>query len=99
MKSSRKKQKKDDHILDNVVIDHSLQSTNVKSIIKAMSTSSGFQSTNLSFGVEILRRMQSEKRCTKFLSFVGALLFTGVRGIIRDVIQAHLFARLTITSA
>ena len=72
MKRSHKKQKKGDRILDNVVIDHSLQSTNVKSIIKAMLTSGGFQSTNLAFGVEILRRMRSEKRCTKFLSFVSA---------------------------
>src|SRR5215471_18190080 len=91
MKGSKKKQKKDDRMLDNVVLDYSLQSTNVKSIIKAMLTSGGFQSTNLSFGVEILRIMQREKRCTKFLSFVGALLSTGVRGIIRDMIKDNMF--------
>jgi deoxyhypusine synthase len=91
MKSPHKKQKKDDRILDNVVIDYSLESADVKSIIKAMLSSGGFQSTNLSFGVEILRRMQSEKGCTKFLSFVGALLSTGVRGIIRDMIKDNMF--------
>ena len=91
MRGSHKKQKKVDRILNDVVIDHSLQSTSVSSIIKAMLTSGGFQSRNLSYGVEILRRMQSEKRCTKFLSFVGALLSTGVRGIIRDMIKDNMF--------
>jgi deoxyhypusine synthase len=91
MRGSHKKRKKVDRILNDVVIDHSLQSTSVSSIIKAMLTSGGFQSRNLSFGVEILRSMQNEKRCTKFLSFVGALLSTGVRGIIRDMIKENMF--------
>lgn len=78
-------------MLNDIVRDHSLQSTSVSSIIKAMLTSGGFQARNLSYGVEILRRMQSEKRCTKFLSFVAALLSTGVRGIIRDMIKDNMF--------
>ena len=56
-----------------------------------MSTSGGFQSRNLSYGVDILRTMRGEKRCTKFLSFVGALLSTGVRGIIRDMLKDNMF--------
>ncbi|MDP9287648.1 MAG: deoxyhypusine synthase, partial [Thermoproteota archaeon] len=90
MRGSNKKQKKD-RILNDVVIDYSLESTSVSSIIKAMSTSGGFQSRNLSYGVDILRAMRSEKRCTKFLSFVGALLSTGVRGIIRDMLKDNMF--------
>ena len=90
MRASNKKQKKD-RILNDVVIDYSLESTSVSSIIKAMSTSGGFQSRNLSYGVDILRAMRGEKRCTKFLSFVGALLSTGVRGIIRDMLKDNMF--------
>jgi deoxyhypusine synthase len=90
MRGSNKKQKKD-RILNDVVIDYSLESTSVSSIIKAMSTSGGFQSRNLSYGVDILRAMRGEKRCTKFLSFVGALLSTGVRGIIRDMLKDNMF--------
>lgn len=91
MRASNKKQKKTDRILIDVVRDYSLESTSVSSIIKAMSTSGGFQSSNLSYGVDILRAMRGEKRCTKFLSFVGALLSTGVRGIIRDMLKDNMF--------
>lgn len=91
MRGSNKKQKKIDRILTDVVRDYSLESTSVSSIIKAMSTSGGFQSRNLSYGVDILRTMRGEKRCTKFLSFVGALLSTGVRGIIRDMLKDNMF--------
>jgi deoxyhypusine synthase len=91
MRGSNKKQKKTDRILNDVVRDYSLDSTSVSSIIKAMSTSGGFQSRNLSYGVDILRTMRGEKRCTKFLSFVGALLSTGVRGIIRDMLKDNMF--------
>ncbi len=91
MRGSNKKQKKIDRILNDVVRDYSLESTAVSSIIKAMSTSGGFQSRNLSYGVDILRTMRGEKRCTKFLSFVGALLSTGVRGIIRDMLKDNMF--------
>jgi deoxyhypusine synthase len=91
MRGRNKKDKRVDRILNDIVRDHSLGSTRVSSIIKAMSASGGFESRNLSYGVEILRRMQGEKRCTKFLSFVGALLSTGVRGIIRDMIKDNMF--------
>jgi deoxyhypusine synthase len=91
MRGRNKKQKKIDRILNDVVRDYSLESTSISSIIKAMSTSGGFQSRNLSYGVDILRTMRGEKRCTKFLSIVGALLSTGVRGIIRDMLKDNMF--------
>jgi deoxyhypusine synthase len=90
MRGRNKKQKKIDRILNDVVRDYSLESTSISSVIKAMSTG-GFQSRNLSYGVDILRTMRGEKRCTKFLSIVGALLSTGVRGIIRDMLKDNMF--------
>src|SRR6266487_6458168 len=91
MRGRNKNDKRVDRILSDIVRDHSLESTRVRSINKAMSKSGGFESRNLSYGVEILRRMQGEKRCTKFLSIVGGLLSTGVRGIIRDMIKDNMF--------
>jgi deoxyhypusine synthase len=91
MRGRNKKQKKIDRILNDVVRDYSLESTSISSVIKAMSTSGGFQSRNLSYGVDILRTMRGEKRCTKFLSIVGALLSTGVRGIIREMLKDNMF--------
>ena len=62
-----------------------------------MADSGGFESKNLSDGVNILRRMQDEQGCTKFLSFVGALMSTGVRGIIRDMIKNKMFECIITT--
>jgi len=91
MRGRNKKDKREVRILNDIVRDHSTESTSVSSIIKAMSTSGGFESRNLSYGVEILRSMQGEKRCTKFLSFVGAVVSTGVRGIVKDMIKDDMF--------
>jgi deoxyhypusine synthase len=35
--------------------------------------------------------MIAERQCTKFLSFVGAIISTGVRGIIKDMIKKNMF--------
>ena len=91
MRGRNKKDKREVRILNDIVRDHSTESTSVSSVIKAMSTSGGFESRNLSYGVEILRSMQGEKRCTKFLSFVGAVVSTGVRGIVKDMIKDDMF--------
>ena len=42
-------------------------------------------------GFNILRRMQSESNCTKFLYFVAALISTGTRGIVRDMRKHKMF--------
>jgi deoxyhypusine synthase len=91
MRGRDKKDKREVRILNDIVRDHSTESTSVSSIIKAMSTSGGFESRNLSYGVEILRSMQGEKRCKRFLSFVGAVVSTGVRGIVKDMIKDNMF--------
>ena len=35
--------------------------------------------------------MQDEKNCTKFLSFVGSIISTGTRGLIKDMIRKKMF--------
>ena len=59
----------------------------VEKIITEMSQSGGFESVNLSDGVNILADMISDKECLKFISFVGAVISTGLRGVIRDMIK------------
>ena len=56
-----------------------------------MGASGGFESRNLADGVNILQRMKREPNCTKFLSFVAALMSTGSRGIVRDMLKHKLF--------
>ena len=56
-----------------------------------MAKSGGFESVKLVDGITILQKMIAEPQCTKFLSFVGAIISTGVRGIIKDMIKKNMF--------
>lgn len=56
-----------------------------------MSKSGGFESRNLVEGLDILQAMIEDKKCLKFLSFVGAVTSTGLRGIIKDMIKNKMF--------
>ncbi|MGH9975189.1 MAG: deoxyhypusine synthase family protein, partial [Nitrososphaeraceae archaeon] len=60
-------------------------------LINRMMNSGGFEAVNLAKGVEILKSMNSDRNCVKFLSFVGAIISTGTRGIIRELIKEHAF--------
>ena len=97
MTSSNEKSKNKDSFLGSVVKDYSIKPNNITSIFSSMADSGGFESKNLSDGVNILLRMQDEQECTKFLSFVGALMSTGVRGIIRDMIKNKMFECIITT--
>ena len=65
--------------------------TSIDKIFNEMSKSGGFESTNLSSGLQILSEMISDKKCLKFLSFVGAIVSTGLRGIIKDMVKREWF--------
>jgi deoxyhypusine synthase len=65
--------------------------TSIEEIFKEMAQSGGFEAVNLSDGLEILSDMIQDKECLKFLSFVGAVISTGLRGIVRDMIKDKWF--------
>jgi deoxyhypusine synthase len=67
------------------------EKTSIEEIFSLMSKSGGFESRNLADGLEILSTMISDKDCLKFLSFVGAVVSTGTRGIIKDMIKQKWF--------
>ena len=56
-----------------------------------MANSGGFESVNLIEGINILKKMIVEPKCTKFLSFVGSIISTGLRGIIKDMVKENMF--------
>ena len=60
-------------------------------IFDQMSKSGGFESRNLVEGLNILTSMTQDKDCLKFLSCVGAVVSTGLRGIIKDMIKNKMF--------
>jgi deoxyhypusine synthase len=86
-----KKQKKINDALVDKVKDYNIQSSSLSLLINDMMHSGGFESTNLSTGINILQKMMKDMKCTKFLSFIGAIMSTGVRGIIRDMLRYKMF--------
>lgn len=73
------------------------EQTKIEEIFHQMSQSGGFESRNLADGLEILSTMISDKECLKFLSFVGAIVSTGNRGVIKDMIQKKWFDAVITT--
>jgi deoxyhypusine synthase len=73
------------------VTDYSIDSKNTDLIFSSMNVSGGFESRNLYEGVDILRTMINDGKCTRFLSFVGSIISTGLRGIIRDMVKRRMF--------
>jgi deoxyhypusine synthase len=65
--------------------------TTIEKIFDELSTSGGFEAVNLSNGLEILSEMIPDEKCVKFISFVGAVISTGLRGIIKDMIKNNWF--------
>ena len=67
------------------------EGTSIDKIFESMSKSGGFESRNLADGLSVLTEMINEKECINFLSFVGAIISTGLRGIIKDMIENKWF--------
>ena len=63
----------------------------IEKIFDQMSKSGGFESRNLADGLNILTTMIQDKNCLKFLSFVGAIVSTGLRGVITDMVKNKMF--------
>ena len=65
--------------------------SSLEKIFEQMSKSGGFESRNLADGLDALTIMIKDNDCQKFLSFVGAIISTGLRGIIKDMIKNKWF--------
>ena len=65
--------------------------SSLEKIFEQMSKSGGFESRNLADGLDALTIMIKDNDCQKFLSFVGAIISTGLRGIIKDMIKNRWF--------
>lgn len=63
------------------------RSANVKALVEAMGRGGGFTAKKIAVGVEILQTMFRRRGCTTFLSFPAALMATGVRGVLRTLLQ------------
>ena len=87
-----KSARKGEDLLREPVTDYLIDGrSDISEILSEMAHSGGFESRNLAAGVDILRAMQGDKGCTRFLSFVAALMSTGARGIVREMLRLKMF--------
>jgi len=77
--------------LSDSVRDYKIKSNSISLLVDDMAYSGGFESKNLWNGINIIRTMTRDKNCTKFLSFVGSIISTGARGIIKDMLKRKMF--------
>src|SRR3989442_10149281 len=79
------------HLLRRKVEDIDISpSSEVARLVEAMGRGGGFTAKKIAVGVEILRTMFARSACTTFLSFPAALMATGVRGVLRALVEKRL---------
>jgi len=66
------------------------RSSDLATLVEAMGHGGGFTAKKIAVGVDILRTMFRNRTCTTFLSFPAALMATGVRGILRGLVERKL---------
>ena len=59
----------------------------VKDLVSQFSEAGGFTAKMFADGVDIFRKMQDDKDCTKFFSFPACINATGTRGVVRDMVK------------
>jgi deoxyhypusine synthase len=66
-------------------------------LVEAMGRGGGFTAKKIAVGVEILRAMFRRPACTTFLAFPAALMATGVRGVLRGLVERKLVDAIITT--
>jgi deoxyhypusine synthase len=58
----------------------------------------GFQSTEIARGSKVLKNMFNDNKTTRFISFTGNLIASGLRGVIASLIRKRLFHAIITTA-
>lgn len=66
------------------------ESSNIEDIFNQMMNSGGFAAKSMAEGYDILSNMMNNE-CLRFISFIGAIISTGLRGVIKDMIKHKMF--------
>ena len=67
---------------------HATASEDIATLVESMGKGGGFMARNLFDVADTLTSMCDRKECTKFLSFPAAIMATGTRGVIIDMVRA-----------
>ncbi len=65
--------------------------TELEKLLEFMSRSGGFMSAYVARAAQILDEMVADRECVRWFSFVGALVATGVRGVLTSLIEKGFF--------
>src|SRR2546429_7024834 len=65
-------------------------SSEIARLVESMGRGGGFTAKKIAVGVDILRTIFRRRSCTTFLSFPAALMATGVRGVLRTLVERKL---------
>lgn len=63
----------------------------VSELVQMMENAGGFTAVYLAKAVGVLRKMVRDNECVRFLSFIGAPIGTGLRGVISELLKRRLF--------
>lgn len=66
-------------------------------IMRGMKEAGGFTAKNLAIGVDVVESMVKDADSVNFLSFPAAIVSTGTRGIIKDMVKNNMF-KVVITT-
>ncbi len=81
------------------VIDFDLENIkDFQGLLKAMESGGGFSAKSLGEAYDVLKIMLMRKDCLRILSFVGSIISTGVRGIIKEFVKRRWFDLIITTT-
>lgn len=70
----------------------------IKSMVNEMIDCGGFVARHFAEGVNILMNMIQDRFCVKFLSFPAAIVATGVRGVLKEIVKRKIIDVIITTS-
>ncbi len=71
--------------------------TSADDLVKQFYEAGGFVAKKVGIGVNILEGMMKDKDCIKMLSFPAAIISTGTRGVIKDLVKSRMVDAIVTT--
>jgi deoxyhypusine synthase len=76
---------------------HALESEDIATLVERMGKGGGFMASNMFEVASTLKSMNEREGCTKFLSFPAAIVATGVRGVLVDMVREGMVDAIVTT--
>jgi deoxyhypusine synthase len=77
---------------------HVKRSRDITELVEQMGSAGGFMAKNVAECAEVVREMAEDRACTKLLSFPAALMATGLRGVLIDMVKNEMVNAIVTAS-